>query len=701
MQLETVSCVPTSTIQNILSNLSDIKELSKPLIYSAIKSVTKKHDLENAIAEEICNAAVNEDLFFQLTSPGTVSNKHKGELSTRKLRKKYVRENLDYVPPIEIELGYRDGKLRKFAYIPILSVLRNLLRKGDLLQAVLTDIPPSSDNFRSYFDGRFCKSNSLHQEHSTVLLLGIYQDDFEVANPLGTSRKIHKLCLFYWVLVNQPYHFRSNLQSIHTCILCQTSDVKYFGLNAVLDPLARDIHFLEEKGVYVDLLGTELHGTLAYISADNLGAHFIGGFYENFSTVQYFCRFCTLTLGEFLNSSDPSQLPFELRDKQSYEQHVAQVKEKPDYSKLCGIKSECIFHSYLQYFHVTCGLPPDVAHDLLEGIVPYEIALCLEYFTGSGYFTLDFLNSRLTAFEYKYKDITNKPHELSPCFKSSSTIGGNATENRCLLKLLFIFIGEYVPEECLFWHLLLDLKDIVELCHGSVLSDSDISLLEAKINSHITLFKKCFPNKRLKPKHHFLQHYPYLMRAYGPLVQCSTIRFEAKHSFFKNILRSKKNFKNVCLMLADQHQLSSAYALTSCTFFMPEICHTDLTLVDLEEFPATERISLQQFDVTKLFRSHKITVHGILYKEGLLMAHSVDLLPQFGRIKGIFIYQNLVYFSLNCMSTGFLDHIRMFSIVPNGKNLIISLEKCADYYPLVDYKYCGESVVPLKHFISV
>ena len=393
-------------------------------------------------------------------------------------------------------MGYRDGKLRKFAYIPILSVLRHLLKKGDLLESVMADVPLRSESFSSFFDSCYFKSNRLHQNHNTVLLLGLYQDDFEVVNPLGTSRKIHKLCSFYWVLLNQKYGFRSSLQSIHTCILCPSSDVKYFGLD-VLDSLARDIKTLEEKGVYVDLLGTELYGTLAYISADNLGAHFIGGFYENFCTVQYFCRFCTLTLSEFLNASDPTQLIFEVRDKDTYNFHVRQVKQNPDYSKLCGIKSECVFHKYLEYFHVTRGLPPDVCHDLLEGIVPYEIALCLENFIHSGYFTLDFLNSKIRQFEYKYKDITNKPHDLSPCFKSSSTIGGNATENRCLLKLLFLFIGEKVPEDCLTWHLLLDLKDIIELCHTAEISDFDISLLEAKINSHFKLFKKCFPNRKL------------------------------------------------------------------------------------------------------------------------------------------------------------------------------------------------------------
>lgn len=32
------------------------------------------------------------------------------------------------------------------------------------------------------------------------------------------------------------------------------------------------------------------------------------------------------------------------------------------------------------YFNVLSGCPPDVLHDLFEGIVPQELALCLKAF---------------------------------------------------------------------------------------------------------------------------------------------------------------------------------------------------------------------------------------------------------------------------------------------------------------------------------
>lgn len=44
------------------------------------------------------------------------------------------------------------------------------------------------------------------------------------------------------------------------------------------------------------------------------------------------------------------------------------------------MKHDSPLHTYLSHYHVTAGLPTDIAHDLLENIVPYEKALCFKRF---------------------------------------------------------------------------------------------------------------------------------------------------------------------------------------------------------------------------------------------------------------------------------------------------------------------------------
>ena len=117
----------------------------------------------------------------------------------------------------------------------------------------------------------------------------MYIDDFEVCNPLGTSRKKHKLCAIYWVIANLPVRDRSSLCTIYLAALCKSQDVKTFGYSPILQPLLRDLKLLENQGIY--RLGTSVRGTVIYISSDNLGAHSFAGFEESFN-VDKFCRFC-------------------------------------------------------------------------------------------------------------------------------------------------------------------------------------------------------------------------------------------------------------------------------------------------------------------------------------------------------------------------------------------------------------------------
>ena len=60
------------------------------------------------------------------------------------------------------------------------------------------------------------------------------------------------------------------------------------------------------------------------------------------------------------------------------------------------------------------GLPGDVMHDLLEGVLQYECKEMLKIFINEEkYLTLDQLNERIKRFDYGYYNGKNRPSPIS------------------------------------------------------------------------------------------------------------------------------------------------------------------------------------------------------------------------------------------------------------------------------------------------
>lgn len=164
---------------------------------------------------------------------------------------------------------------------------------------------------------------SLKGRNSKSLLDFIHM----ISNPLGTSRKKHKMSAVCWVIANVPSKYRSTLHSIQLVFLCKASCVKEFGYTKILHPLMHDLTSFEQHGVYVEKLGECVKGTVLYVAADNLAAHSLAGFFESF-TVDRFCRFCMATRGE-MQAKEVNSGAFKPRTIDTNNQQVQEVKQDP------------------------------------------------------------------------------------------------------------------------------------------------------------------------------------------------------------------------------------------------------------------------------------------------------------------------------------------------------------------------------------
>lgn len=140
----------------------------------------------------------------------------------------------------------------------------------------------------------------------------------------------------------------------------------------------------------------------------------------------------------------------------------------------------------------------------------------------------------------------------------------------------------------------MDLKKIVGIVVSNRLSEEALCYLTCKLLDHRLLLISTFPDFRLRPKHHFIDHYPHLIRCYGPLLELWTMRFEAKHSFFKKVVHDTHNWKNVLLTLSSKHQQMMAYYLDSGNLLKPKLYVENVKLARVSELDPSLKCEIQK-----------------------------------------------------------------------------------------------------------
>lgn len=109
------------------------------------------------------------------------------------------------------------------------------------------------------------------------------------------------------------------------------------------------------------------------------------------------------------------------------------------------------------------------------------------------------------------------------------------------------------------------LKEVVELALSPSFTDETLDYFECKMSDHRQILQEVFPEFRLRPKHNYVEHYPTLVKCFGPLLHVWTTRFEGKHRFFKRMVHDAQNFKNILKTLVVRHQQMMAYISSWCT----------------------------------------------------------------------------------------------------------------------------------------
>lgn len=667
-----------STVQALVESMEEVVKDIQTQAREAILSCTSELQ-DTGLQKKV------EDCFDELENPFS-------SLNTRGKRQKFFDQKWEIVEPVEYVLGVRNDLQRdrttgvysqvpvtdKFVYVPILGTLKSMFKNSELCDSFLQPKQHENGIYRDICDGTLFKNNALFSQKEHALQIQLYYDDFETANPLGSKKGIHKLGCIYFVLRNLPPRYNSVLMNIHVVALFHSQDLKKYGFDDILKPLVDDLKILETEGIGVPFSDSPLMGSVIQVTGDNLGLHGLFGFVESFSAT-HCCRFCLTSKDEFQSvfSEDHSGLVF--RSKEIHSEHCAALQEDPLLVSTFGVKKSCLLNT-LHFYHSADNYAVDIMHDLLEGVVQYELKLVFHYLIGQKHLTLETLSQRIQSFNFGFAERKNRPSGLK-MDEGSKDLGLNAIQSWCLVRNAPLVFGDVVERNDSHWNLLLLLIQIVNIVFSPVITNGMTYYLKHLIFDHHKLFKSVFPQKRLIPKHHFMIHYPRCIRKIGPLLHVWCMRFEAKHNFFK---RSVKNFKNLTKSLVRQHQRHQAYHWENFNFQRFEF--GPLNNVDVGSLEGGDAIcsffQLNAFSVVST--TNWVKTFGTEYQMGMFVCTETNLeMPSFRKITNIII-NNEQAFILTCkVDTLYFDeHFNAYCVEESGDSfLVLSVEKLLYYRP--------------------
>lgn len=688
MKLEFQRLLPARTIQSIVSELN--------MVHSQNDNLLKVKLRKRLTADKVPEDQIDRLLFYVFENNPLSAAHHK--LRSNHVRKQLYKNRYVYVKPIKIDIPPKsEGKpSTSMYYVPLKKTVVALFSDKSL--NVVPSKPTFSDMegvYKDFVDGSVFKENQFFKDNPNGLQIILYQDAFEVVVPIGPAKKKYKTLAVYMMIGNLPVHLRSHINSIQLVALCFD---KNYNHRAVYGPIVNDLKELETDGVFVPGLGN-VKGSLVFIVGDNLGSHGAGGFLESFSKVHFFCRFC-LIQNKLFHTDGGECSEHERRTVRSYNNAISRLntlrrRKNPSFQ---GVKFNSVFNE-LTYFHVCLpGLPVCLAHDLYEGVVSYDLKLFISYFVSKEWFSYDTLNKAIAKFPFSTEDKRDKPVEIRADHKR---IKGGAWQVFVLLRLLPLIVSDYIKDESdEVWKNLLQLVEIVEIVMAPAIHESYLSYLQSCISEYLTLRKLNFPAVRLRPKHHYLSHYPELIKAYGPLTRVFTLRFESKHTFFKGVVRRCRQFINLLLQLSTKHELLQAYLRTGAD------SRCDIKVFDDVDFiPHNYAVPLQQAIralnfTTGVRECAKVAFKGTTYQKGdivTLRQRGYQYKVEMGRITIILFDNNEeIFFLVEKLNCNFVPLIRMYELGASLSYECISVKDLMSYQPLHVYTKHARLYVKLK-----
>lgn len=658
------SSLPRNIVQIVIE---DVKELFNYIISSIEAILHEKNEMVNEYNEV-------RDLFKEIKNIFEL-------LGTEHKRLKFLEDNKCYIKPNALSVGEKPilKKINKSseANMVIQKAEGQIIELNKVLKQFL-ELPNVFDNIVSYMQneeslcdenirttilqGTLWKEVKLKFPNKIIIPLYLFCDDFEPNNPLGTKSGIYKVNAVYVSVASVPIQYASLLENIFLTQLCFSADRVHYGNKNIFYKIIQELKHLETEGITIQISSKEnvqVYFTLLLILGDNLGLNSMLGFNESFQS-HYFCRFCKTHKDE---------------TKYQVKENEENLRNIENYNNDClsssfGIKEVCIWHE-LPNFHVTNNLSCDLMHDVLEGVLRYDMAHIIFSLITKKYFSLRQLNERIKYFKFAESDTGNPIPLINFQHLKKRYIIMSASEMLALTTYFCILVGDLIPLHEPVWNFYILLYKMLDILLSKTVSNSSIFYLKSIIEEHHKMYCNLF-KETLKPKFHFLLHYPRIMTKVGPIRHIWCMRYEGFHKQLKSTAKIVTSRVNLLRTLCIKQQLVFSYRILSKKGF----CNTIVTgqfidsLRDIKEIKLISLIKTSTYILSEkasVFVSVKID--NIKYSLGSILQINdteFDCFLNFGFLQYIILDNESVIFVMSQIETvSFQDHLQAYEIVIN------------------------------------
>ncbi|CAF0824860.1 unnamed protein product [Brachionus calyciflorus] len=673
--------IPKNTCNEIFNDFNEMINLNNQILIGTILSYNKKE-----ISIDALKSLINNNSFNLI---------HKLNKSDMK-KKEWCRNSDFYIEPKEILLSLEE----KVYYIPLLENLKSILKNDIIKNEFFKTVINSNNSVSSFNDSKRFKERNIFNCHHKTIQLKLFIDECETSNPIGDNRKIYKMTGVYFKIGNLDNRFQSANHLTFIVMIFKSKFLNKYSYETILNCLQEDLKKLETEGILVEYNGTliKLLGSISFICADSLGANSFGGLVESFNpklkpsfhsftkSLEFshnnffvdYCRFCYGTYDEIQNKFTDSD--FVKRSKETHEEDLQELSLIKDKGNFNGVKSRgCLLD--LENFYTIGNLAPDVMHDLLEGCLPFDFSCMLNKLKLLKIINPEKIRESIKMFDYGRINAKNKvPYYLIDDKKiNSATQLTMSATHMWTLVLIFPIIFGFELKDNIYYKNFIELAEIFQHLNDTNFDEIKICNIELKINSYLTKFRELYPEKNIKPKQHFLVHYPESIRNFGPPITYSTMRFESKHSFFKLVNKSVHNKNNIFKSLAERHQLLQNYFLSSNNLFK----ELDFQLL---VNPNTNRIQkfIEIYNLENPEILKWLDYGGIEYRDGdLLRIKYENDLPKFAQIQTIVLHRNSFFFELKFFKTvEYLSFLLAYELVDENRIELINYNDILCKFPM-------------------